>query len=354
MRFVPSLCLRKGMILGDDLYGRLNELMLSKGQIITEEKIDRIRKLGYQGVYVSDKLSDDSVLECSISSRLKNSAVSSVSKLCEQMHENACTDETIAGIKTAIYDIVDEIVENRSAVFNMIDLKIYDEYTYFHCINVAVLATIIGRAMDIKRNDLYKLALGSALHDIGKVFIPKEILEKPGKLTQHEFSIIRQHSGTGSRYLREKWDIAPEAHFPVLTHHERYDGTGYPLGIKNDKIPLFGKIAAVADVYDALTSDRPYRKALLPSEAMEHIMGGSGNMFDPDVVKTFLREISPYPVGTCVMLSNGMRGIVVQGQSKCGTRPKIKIQTDTEPPVYYDLYNDLSLLHVTIREITYF
>jgi HD-GYP domain-containing protein (c-di-GMP phosphodiesterase class II) len=205
----------------------------------------------------------------------------------------------------------------------------------------------------MKRNDLYKLALGGVLHDIGKVFITKEILEKPGALTKEEMKVIREHSLNGSRYLREKWDIPPEAHYPVLTHHERFDGSGYPSGIREDKIPVFGKIAAVTDVYDALTSNRPYRKAMLPSEAVEHVMGGSGNMFDPEVVDVFLKVISPYPVGTCVLLSNGMKGVVVQTQSKCGTRPKVKIKTEGNSQVYFDLYNDKSLFNITIKEITW-
>jgi len=354
MRFVPSYCLRAGMVLGRDLYGRSNELLLSRGQVLTETEISRIMKLGYQGIYADDGFSEEPEIGHAISAQLKNNAVASLKEAFRLVQTEKDSPQVLRQIETAVCEIVDEIIDNRDAVINMIDLKIYDEYTYFHSINVAVLSTILGYAMGCKRNELYKLALGSALHDIGKVFISKDILEKPGELSDSEMESIREHSFLGSRYLKEKWDIPAEANFPVLTHHERFDGTGYPGGIKGHDIPKFGRIAAVADVYDALTSDRPYRKAVLPSEAVEHIMGGSGNLYDPDMVGVFLKEISPYPVGTCVLLSNGLKGVVVDTGSKCGTRPKIKIDTAGDTPVFYDLYNDMNLLNVTIKEITYF
>ncbi len=195
---------------------------------------------------------------------------------------------------------------------NMIDLKVFDDYTYSHSVNVAVLSIIIGVTMGLGRKELTKLGLGALLHDIGKVFIDKDIVNKPGKLTDEEFSSMKMHSKLGYDYVRDRFQLPVKSYVAVLDHHERYDGSGYPNSKKGDEISDFGKMIALADVYDALTSERPYRKALPPSEAMEYIMGNSQVHFDPELVKVFSRKVAPYPVGTLVKLSNGMTGLVVE------------------------------------------
>ncbi len=250
-----------------------------------------------------------------------------------------------------VNDIVSEITINENATVNMMDLKVFDDYTYYHSVNVSVLSIVVGAAEGLGKSKLYELGLGALLHDIGKVFVPKEILNKSGKLTPEEFEEIKKHSLMGNWYLREKWQVPIESNVAVLSHHEKYDGSGYPYGLKSDRISRFGKIVAVADVYDALTSDRPYRPALSPSEAMEYVMGGSGTLFDPKVVEVFAKKIVPYPVGTCVTLSNGLTAIVTGNYIRCGMRPKIMIISGPQKGVVFDLYNDMSLLNVTITGI---
>lgn len=191
--------------------------------------------------------------------------------------------------------------------------------------------------------------------DIGKVFVSQEILNKPDKLTEEEYEHMKSHSLMGYEYLKKRLDIPVVSYIGALQHHERYDGTGYPHGVEGTKISLFGKIIAVADVYDALVSDRPYRKPLLPSEAMEYIMGGSGTMFDTQIVNVFIQRVSPYPVGTSVLLSDGYVGIVVENYSDCCLRPKIKVighKTEKVKPYYLSLKEDRSKLDVTIVGIS--
>lgn len=349
MRFVPSSSLKPGMITGKDLYGFNNELMLSEDQILTDVEINRIRTLKFQGIYIKDELSKEAEVKSAINSRLKNSAVKTIKDLFSKADSN---DENIvdySGLKHMVDDIVDEISANDIATVNMIDLKVFDDYTYYHCVNVAVLSIIIGLAMGLNRKKLYYLGVGAMLHDIGKIFVPKEILAKNGKLTAEEFEIVKEHSKKGSEYLKTRYHIPFESNLAVLTHHEYYNGRGYPYNLKSEKIPELGRIITVADVYDALTSDRPYRKALPPSEAVEYIMGGSGSLFDPDIVRAFTKQVIPYPVGTIVNLSNGLCGIVIKVYPECSTRPKIKIIADNKSTdLYYDLYNDRNLLNVTI------
>jgi HD-GYP domain len=354
MRFVPSSGLKPGMIIGRELYGYNNELMLAKGTILSPIEINRIKILKYQGVYIVDQYSENLIVDSGISEHLRNKAV----KTLKSVFNNIGTDrdfnfkkDVLAGAMSVTGEIVQEITTNKNVSVNMIDLKVFDDYTYYHSVNVAVISVILGYAIGLHRNDLYKLGLGTLLHDIGKVFVPKELLNKPGKLTPEEFEKVKTHSWKGSDYLKEQGDIPFESNITVLTHHEKYDGSGYPNNLIGEKIPDFGRIAAVADVYDALTSDRPYRKGLLPSEGMEYIMGGSGTLFDPTVVNVFTKRIVPFPTGTTVLLSNGLKGIVVENHPGCGLRPKVQIICDSPLPIYYDLYNDLELLNITIIKI---
>lgn len=354
MRFIPSCCLKTGMVIGRDLYGHNNELLLARGMILSAVEINRIKFLKYQGVYILDDLSENLMADSGITAHLRNKAVGTLKQIYKQIEndkDSLTKRHVLDGAMEVTDEIVKEITHNRNVSVNMIDLKVFDDYTYYHSVNVAVISVILGYAMGLNRVDLYRLGLGTLLHDIGKVFVPREILNKPERLSRDELEMVKTHSLFGSNYLKEQWEIPFESNITVLTHHEKYDGTGYPNNLIGEKIPEFGKIAAVADVYDALTSDRPYRRALLPSEGVEYIMGGSGTLFDPAVVGAFTRRIAPYPTGTVVRLSNGLRGIVVRNYSDCGVRPRIQIICDAEQPVYYDLYNDLTHLNVTIKEI---
>lgn len=353
MRFVPASCLKPGMIMGKDLYSDDNELMLSKGKMLSETEIRRIRILKYPGIYIQDDISSEIEVKSAINSSLKNKTV----KVLKQFFNHVKNGEDKRSIiefnriKELVNKIVDEISADKNTTINMLDLKVFDDYTYYHCVNVAVISIILGVAAQYPTNSLYKLGIGALLHDIGKVFLSKEIIDKKGKLTQVEFEEIKKHCIYGSRYLRDRWEVPYESNVAVLTHHERFDGSGYPHNLRQEKIPEFGRIITIADVFDALTSDRPYREAMQPSEAMEYIMGGSGVMFDPVFVNIFTRRIAAYPVGTCVELSNGLIGIIVENYECPCMRPKIKILSKGYEGTYMDLANDRNLLNVTIKGI---
>ncbi len=148
----------------------------------------------------------------------------------------------------------------------------------------------------LNKNDLYNLCIGALLHDIGKAFIPKDILLKKDKLTDEELSIVRDHTAKGYEYLKSNSYLTAPSRIIAFQHHERLDGSGYPNGLKEGQINKLAKIVAIADVYDAFTSDRPYKKASPPHEALEYIMGAAGRYFDFDMVQAFVRKVIPYPV----------------------------------------------------------
>jgi HD-GYP domain-containing protein (c-di-GMP phosphodiesterase class II) len=177
------------------------------------------------------------------------------------------------------------------------------------------------------------------------------VLNKPSVLTEEEFAHMRQHSILGYNYARDSFLLSSSCHPGIRDHHEKFDGTGYPDGRSGNEISLFGRIISVADVYDALTSERPYRSAMSASEAMEYIMGHSGTDFDPDVVNAFLRCVAPYPVGSTVQLSNGCTAIVVENFANFGLRPRVRVIAQNGEPVEpyeINLSTDFNYLNVII------
>jgi HD-GYP domain-containing protein (c-di-GMP phosphodiesterase class II) len=347
MRFVPTSCLRSGMRLCKTLYGKNNEVLLTTGTILTETYINRILLLKYNGVYIEDDLSKDIEVVNIISDELKQKAVRGIKDIFIQNSLNQPKGKQlkhcrIASTKLLVENIVEEILNNNKLMINMVDLKVFDEYTYYHSVNVTVLSIVLGVALNLNKEELHKLGLGALLHDIGKVFIPVEILNKPAKLTPDEFEVMKSHAEVGYKHVKENYDLPVKSYVGILQHHEKYDGNGYPDGKSGEQIYLFGRIISICDVYDALTSDRPYRKGMLPSEAMEYIMGGSSVLFDPNLVRIFMTKVAPYPVGMCVKLSNKYSGIVLENYENFCMRPRLRIYKKDEievEPFELDLTN---------------
>ncbi|PUU85975.1 MAG: metal dependent phosphohydrolase [Halanaerobium sp.] len=180
------------------------------------------------------------------------------------------------------------------------------------------------------KSELFKLGMGGMLHDIGKTLIPEEILNKPAKLTDHEFEIIKNHPELGFNYLQQIESISPLSRIVVYSHHERVDGSGYPRGLKGDEIHEFARVAAIADVFDALTSDRVYRDRWPTYKAAEYIMNHTEQLFDYQLVKKFLPQVSFYPNGSEVILSSGHRAVVRTQNVGFPTRPVLRLIEDDE------------------------
>lgn len=325
MRYVPIKYISEGMILGKTLYGNNGEVLLRQGVPVRQCYVTKLIHLGYCGIYINDELSEDIIVADTIGEELKMRTIKSIKNLMQPNRKKKEIQSTLKIIGSLMEDIVDEISGNEDIMVNMMDLRVSSEYTFYHSVSVCVLSLVLGVALKFKKEDLYLLGTASLLHDIGKIFTDNEILDKAGKLTYDEFEIIKKHSENGYRYVKENLYINTKVYMGIQQHHEKYDGTGYPLNIKGKKISLFGRIIAIADVYDALVSDRPYRKGVLPSEAIEYIMGGGGTAFDQSLVKIFSTKIAPYPIGTCVNLSNNLVGIVVENYSSYCLRPSVKI-----------------------------
>lgn len=198
--------------------------------------------------------------------------------------------ENIKKLGEIVHSITETMLNNPDAIYNLLNLKNYDYYTYTHSVNVGVLATGLAIQIGMDRDNLYKLGIGAMLHDIGKSQIPHEILNKQGKLNDTEYNIIKQHVLSGYEILEKQKEFPTESLPAVLQHHEKLSGRGYPFGLRSEEIKLFGRITAIADCYDALTTQRPYKPPLTPYFALSIIVREKGD-HDPELLKTFIRML---------------------------------------------------------------
>lgn len=352
MRFIPTFCLREGLILGKSIYNNFGGLLLKEGSEIKGPYIEKILELGFHGLYIDDEISKDIEIENVISDELKLKSILKLKNMFMNVDNKRPDDKNINEIGNIAEEMVEELIMNRSLMVNMIDIKSFDDYTFYHSVNVAVLSIIIGIGLNLNKSELNKLGMGALLHDVGKVFIKQELLNKQGKLTNKEFEIMKSHSINGYRYIKSNFNVPVKSYIAVLDHHEKYDGTGYPNKKIGKDISLFGRIIAIADVYDALTSDRPYKKSSLPANVIEYIMGGPGTHFDFDLVNIFIKKVAAYPIGTCVKLNNGVVGIVVENYSDSSTRPNIRVlNSRSKEYSYINLRSDANSNNLTIVDI---
>ena len=332
MRFVAIEKTVPGMKLAKAIYDSYDRVLLNSGKILNGELISKLSVRGIPGVYIDDELTRNIVVQEVISNELRLQAVNSIREFN--------IDSTI----NISHKIVDQLLDSDSIMLDLIDLRTYDDYTYRHSVNVAVLTTIVGIAMNYKYDTLVNLCLAAILHDIGKIQIDTDILNKTTTLTEEEFSIIKEHPRIAHNLLKDNWDISSTTKIGILLHHENEDGSGYPMGLKGKEIHKFAKIIHVCDVYDALTSKRPYKEPYSPAESAEYLMGGGGTLFDKNIVELFLGYVPLYPKCTSVLLSNGMEAIVVENYKNNVLRPKVMYLSGEE----IDLSSEDNFRNITI------
>lgn len=232
--------------------------------------------------------------------------------------------------KSLVNEMIDNILVKPHAMAWLTHLKNRDEYTLTHSINVCILALTFGRHMQLPREQLEILGLGALLHDIGKLRVPPEILNKPDRLTREEFEIMKKHPVEGYDILREDLLMLPEILDIVLHHHERISGQGYPEGMPGDSISLLTKMTSIVDVFDAITSDRCYHDGMSPYVALQNIYRWTDNAFDKNLVEGFMGCMGLYPVGSVVELNQGQIAIVIATTPKTKLRPMLLVLTDQD------------------------
>lgn len=338
MRLVPLSNVKDDYKLGKTIYDDQGRVLLVKGVYLKDGLVNRLRELGYSYIYVTDSLSTGEIDDI-IKPQKRQKVAGTLSRLMDDMVK--LNDEETEKNTTRVYvermyknvevlkdvssEIVNELMMQKDVMVSLVDIKSTDNFTYTHSVNVALLSLVLGIALSLTRYELYDLALGALLHDVGIILTPKEIARKRKALNDEESKQFELHTRKGYEYLGKLVSIKPVVKVIALEHHEQINGGGYPLGIDGMRINRLAKIIAIADSYDILTSSINGEVPLPPHEALEYLMGDGGTKFDTDMVNQFIKRIVPYPVGTMVKLSSNETGIVSSVDNNFPWRPTVTI-----------------------------
>ena len=312
MKYIKTNMLEVGMMIATSIYNNRASMLLAANSVLTATNIKALKRLGYKGVYIYENGTPET-----FKSILSDSTRLMAIKSLKHLNVDECLYVANA--------ITNEILSKPDVVYDMVSISSYDNSTYVHSINVATLSTMIGVNLGLTNDMLYKVAQAAILHDIGKTAINPDIIKKEGRLTDEEFAEIKRHPEYGYYMLRQNDMISSVVRNAVYSHHENEDGSGYPRGLKGNKIHIVAKIIHVADVYDALTSKRSYKDEMPADEALAYMTNNIGTLFDKNVVTAMLHCVAPYPVGVDVVLSTGKIATVVKVNKNNITKPIVKI-----------------------------
>lgn len=317
MRFIPAEALEPGMILGRDIINSSRTFMLKKGVTLIDEYIKYLNEKGYLGAYILESGFEDILPEEPVSQETIVAGIQAVE------------DNNIDKIVDLAKGIVAEISSIDQISIDIVDLRSFDDYTYHHSVNVAVYAVAVGSFMGLSSDELIDLCQAGLCHDLGKQKIPLEILNKPERLTNEEFEIIKSHPKASYDMIYNNSEISAVVRQAVICHHENENGSGYPFGKDGSQLPLLAKIIHAVDVYDALTSKRPYKDPYSPADAYDYLCGGKNILFNAEVIDAMRSVIPTYPTGIEVQLSDETTAIVVK-QTEDPQRPVVRLKESLE------------------------
>lgn len=327
MRRIRVEDLKPDMIIARSIYSGDSHILLHAGMVLTPDSIRRLYEIGITSVYIQQEdLIETTPIQDVISeeTRLETIRMVKLSFVNLEIHLKL----NLGKLKSLVDNIIDELLTNDHVLVQLSDIRAFDDYLFAHSVNVCVLSIMTGITLVYERQHLMELGVGALLHDIGKTRVDAEILNKPDDLTRDEFEEVKRHTEYGFEILREYQEVTLLSAHIAYQHHERWDGQGYPRGLCGREIHEYARIVAVADVYDALLADRPYRPSYTVSQALTILERMSGIYLDPECVTALITNIAVYPIGSLVEISTGYIGIVVNTNKETPTRPVVKMLMD--------------------------
>lgn len=335
MRLVSTRSLCVGAKLGKSIYNDNGQTLLHKGAVLSERVKTRLGQMGISFVYIEDEQTAGIDIADIVTDETKRAAVKTIKEefmhIADEMKLNKAFngDHLSRDFSKVVQAILSDIKNNEEALALLSDVYVYDSYIFTHSLNVTVYTLGLAVELGFTEKQLLEIGIGALLHDVGKMAIPIEILNKPGRLTDEEFAVMKTHTKAGFDMLRQTPNISLLSAHCALSHHERLNGTGYPQGLMQDDIHVYAKMIGIADVFDAVTSHRVYRKPMLPHEALELLYSGAGSQFDQKLIESFRKTVAVYPVGLTVRLSDDRVGIVVKQNKQMSTHPVIRIISES-------------------------
>lgn len=352
MRLVNINYVHEGEVLARPILSPSGNILLQAGITLSTCFINRLIDLGLEVLFIEDELFEDVEIYTGVSLKTREVACAALQKVSRFLEEGRNCHAGAEELQSVIQKMIEDLLSSHDILSNITEIRSYDNYTYHHSVNTTVIALLIGVAMGWSNKRLLELGMGVIMHDIGKIKVPQEILNKKGPLTDFEFEEIKKHTVYGFELLKQNHDFSLLSAHIAFQHQEKWDGTGYPRGLKGTQIHEYGRVTAVADVYEALTSKRVYRDAMKPHEAYEYVIAHRGTHFEPGVLDVFARNIAVYPSGSGVTLSNGMRGNVIRQNVQFPTRPYVRVTYEEnnklKVPIDYNLAENPSMLIVAV------
>ena len=349
------------MKIDQSVVDRLGRNLITRGSVLDEYLIDSLIKLGVMTVYIQDGEEDpfdyDSIT-CKKAQEeitrlrkddpskltLSNSVKERISTGIQYIYNNTDSPDFVSHTSNITTNLMNAIDSNDAIAIDINALKTSDEYTFKHSVDVATISMILAKNSGMNQQQVYEIGIAGLLHDIGKTQIPIEILNKPARLTDEEFAVMKQHPVFSYRMIQDNADFSQEIKLAVLQHHEKTNQQGYPMGCTAEQITPYARILAVADIYDALVTERPYKSAFSQRDAVEMIMSMTGEL-DFNAISTFLNSMILYPVDSIVKLSNGETARVVKNTPHYILRPTV---VGLESGKVYNLGEDLACASIII------
>lgn len=333
MRRISMQYAQPGMVLSMDVYDYYGNIILPRGTRLTNDNAAALGKMGGGELFFDDRRVDDVPVNPLMPARIEGQAARALRALLDTgkkaaFYQSGFTKIDTDPLEKTVFSMVRQMYPVVIGEINPTGCFSLKDYDCVHPVQVAGFSIFLGRKLGFGESELTGLGMAAMLENIGYTVLPDGMISEPGALNSIETHEIHQHSHYGYQILKDFTGAAPDILAGVLGHHEQWDGSGYPFGLKGNSIPLFARIISIADVYYALVSRRPYRGRFLPHEAIEYIMAFSGAVFDPELVQLFSRVVPLYPTGVMVNLNTGERCIITGINQGYTGRPVVRVCYD--------------------------
>lgn len=361
-RLVRTRQLQPCMKIDQAVVDKSGRNLVQRGSILDNYVIDSLLKMGVMMVYIQSGEETAGDIEKSISPQarkqierlhtddrskveLSDSVKTRVAEGIQFIYSNTESKELADTTNNIASNLMNAINSTDAIAVDISALKTSDEYTFKHSVDVATMSMVLAKQQGLSQKQIYEIGVAGLLHDIGKTKIPLDILNKPARLTDEEFAVMKQHPVFGYRMIKGRDEFSNEICMAVLQHHEKMNSKGYPVGFPSDKITQYARILTIADIYDALVTERPYKSAFSQREAVEMIMSMTGEL-DLTAMKSFLESMILYPVDSIVELSNGEKAKVVKNNPHYILRPTV---VGIKSGRVYDLSMDIKCANIIIK-----
>lgn len=363
MRLVSVKHCEPGKRLAKSIYNEHGITLLNINAELSQSILNRLQAQGIEYIYVHDPLTEDVVIEDPLSDETRNQAIKGIRTSFEKLMNDNLTGSQVRHnhfigkeFRHIVEMILEDINDNKNAMMMLSTISITDFYLFQHSLNVCIYTTMLGMSSGLTKDELTVLGMGAMLHDVGKTQIPLSILNKPGPLTDGEMEIMQEHTTLGFQLLKDEPNIPLVVAHCALQHHERLNGSGYPRQLVDEDIHEYAKWIALVDAYDAMTSRRVYKKAMLPHQAVEILYAQAGTLFDRAKIEAFRNRFALYPLGVTVEFHTGETGVVVDINSSSPQRPIVRIIRDADgqevsQPYEVDMSKQLNAMIVKVNDV---